>query len=349
MTHNKTLTELKWFKWALWGPIGVAVIITAIITGFDNYPQPLDWGLSSDHMNDAISRLKFPIAIASLAFPLVALVASHHRSVQTAAQIERTDNQILRTDIQLERTSKQISLTEDKNSFDNNIRHREFFSKQLELLEKRFNIKFKSHFEIYEAIFLSNDYHNFQANADDMSRACRVEEDICLDTENFDEGTFFFDVEKSIRKINSHAIILKDSDSEHSLFEDIIDMLVYNLSIVEVSGIKITTSRETLKYYSLDGRLFLPSCRHLLYVIDGVVHNLMVMSFSKNRLMEIDIKESVFSIDSEIYYKMIKNRKAVYRFDSSGRCVEKNNFMAGSDLVSRKLKRWKNLKESRPL
>jgi hypothetical protein len=349
MAHNKTLTELKWFKWALWGPIGVAVIITAIITGFDNYPQPLDWGLSSDHINEAISRLKFPIAIASLAFPLVALVASHHRSVQTAAQIERTDNQILRTDIQLERTSKQISLTEDKNSFDNNIRHREFFSKQLELLEKRFDIKFKSHFEIYEAIFLSNDYHNFQANADDMSRACRLQEDILRDTENFDEGTFFFNVEKSIRKINSHALLLKNSDSEYSLFEDIIDMLIYNLTIVEISGVKITTSREALKYYSLDGRLFLPSCRHFLYVIDGVLHNLMVMSFSKSRLMDMDIKKSILSIDSDIYYKMIKNRKEVYRFDSTGRCFKKSNFMAGSGFISKKLKRWNSLKKSLPL
>lgn len=55
--------------------------------------------------------MKLPITIAALAFPLAALVASHHRSVQTAAQIERTDY---------------------KNAFENNIKHRELFNALLE-------------------------------------------------------------------------------------------------------------------------------------------------------------------------------------------------------------------------
>jgi hypothetical protein len=46
---------------------------------------------------------------------------------------------------------------------------------------------------------------------------------------------------------------------------------------------------------------------------------------------------------------MIKNRKEVYRFDSTGRYIKKPIFMTGSNLVARKLKRWKNLKESRLL
>lgn len=154
MSHNKTLTELKWFKWALWGPIGVAVIIATVIARFDNYPQPLDWGLSSAHINDAIGRLKFPIAIASLAFPFVALVASHHRSVQTAAQIARTDNQIVRTD-------KQIKATEEKNAFENCIKHRELFNEFLDKIEPDYLFKVCDRDSLYSYVFPKNNFISF--------------------------------------------------------------------------------------------------------------------------------------------------------------------------------------------
>ncbi|WP_111638280.1 hypothetical protein [Marinomonas shanghaiensis] len=156
MANNKTLTEHKWFKWALWGPIATAVFFIVIIVIWDNSQQSLDWGLSSAHINDAIGRLKLPLAIASLAFPLVALVASHHRSVQTAAQIMRTD--------------RQIQATEQKNAFENNIKHRETFKELLEKEEKLWRIKFHDANKLYENIFSQNDFRYFGFYADDMKR-----------------------------------------------------------------------------------------------------------------------------------------------------------------------------------
>lgn len=154
MAHNTTLTQLKWFKWALWGPIATAVFFTAIIAIWDNSQQSLSWGLSSAHINDAIGRLKLPLAIASLAFPLVALVASHHRSVQTAAQIARTDQQIARTD-------KQMEVTEQKNAFENCIKHRELFNEFLNKTEPDYSFKVKDRDSLYKYLFPMNNYLSF--------------------------------------------------------------------------------------------------------------------------------------------------------------------------------------------
>jgi hypothetical protein len=149
MAHNKTLTELKWFKWALWGPIASATLFAVIIAIWDNSQQTLSWGLSSAHINDAISRLKFPLAIASLAVPLVTLVATYHRSVQTAVQ---------------------IAATESKNSFENNIKHREIFKEFLKKEEVRLGITFYDSDKLYENIFSQNDYRRFEYYADNMKR-----------------------------------------------------------------------------------------------------------------------------------------------------------------------------------
>jgi hypothetical protein len=149
MAHNKTLTELKWFKWALWGPISTAAFFVVIIAIWDNSQQTLSWGLSSAHINEAINRLKLPLAIASLAVPLVTLVATYHRSVQTAVQ---------------------IAATESKNSFENNIKHREVFRALLENEEARWGVTFHDGDKLYEKIFNRNDYRRFEYYADDMKR-----------------------------------------------------------------------------------------------------------------------------------------------------------------------------------
>ena len=111
MSHRKTLTQLGWFKVAFFAPLAVGAIVAGLIVWHDFFSvESMKACWTSDCINDAISRLKLPIAIMALTFPAVALVASHHRSAQTAAQIERTD--------------KQIAATESKNAFENCIKHR---------------------------------------------------------------------------------------------------------------------------------------------------------------------------------------------------------------------------------
>lgn len=93
MSHRKTLTQLGWFKASFFAPLIVGAIVAAIIICNDHYFAG-NACLTSECLNEAFNRLKIPITIMALIFPAVALVASWHRSAQTAAQIERTDQQI---------------------------------------------------------------------------------------------------------------------------------------------------------------------------------------------------------------------------------------------------------------
>lgn len=133
MSHRKTLTQLGWFKVAFFAPLAVGAIVAGFIAWHDFFSvESMKACWTSDCINDAIGRLKLPIAIMALIFPAVALVASHHRSAQTVAQIKRTD-------MQIERTDKQIIATEAKNAFENCIKHKEIFQGRLSQ-GKRMNV-----------------------------------------------------------------------------------------------------------------------------------------------------------------------------------------------------------------
>ena len=86
---RKTLYETKQFRMALWGPILAATVLAAIIIA----TSPLDWRLDYVGVNNLLIYFKVPLYIASLAFPLVALVATNHRSEQSKKQIEITMEQ----------------------------------------------------------------------------------------------------------------------------------------------------------------------------------------------------------------------------------------------------------------
>lgn len=146
MSHNKTLIQLFWFKVAFWVPLIIGAVVAGFIICHDLYfAEPVCW--TAECINDAILRLKVPLTIMALVFPAVALVASNHRSAQTAVQIERTD--------------KQIAATEAKNAFENNIKHREMFFECLNKLESDLNIIFKRKDQVYSLIFSKNDYTKF--------------------------------------------------------------------------------------------------------------------------------------------------------------------------------------------
>lgn len=146
MSHNKTLTQLFWFKAALVVPLIFGAVVAGLIVYHDSYfAGPACW--TSECVNDAISRLKAPLTILALIFPAVALVASHHRSVQTAAQIKRTDIQ--------------IQAMESKNAFENCIKHRELFFKKIEEIEKETELKVGNPQSLYTNIYPHNDFNSF--------------------------------------------------------------------------------------------------------------------------------------------------------------------------------------------
>ncbi|EAQ65019.1 hypothetical protein MED121_09875 [Marinomonas sp. MED121] len=146
MPHSQKLTELKEFKWALWGPLGAAFIVAIVITSADYYsPESLQLFLTSECFNDAIKRHKFSLGVAALVFPLVALVASNHRSIQTVAQIQAT---------------------EQKNSFENHIKHKEVFKSKIETLSKKYGYEKVDVEELYKAIFVKNSASYFEPYVD---------------------------------------------------------------------------------------------------------------------------------------------------------------------------------------
>jgi len=154
MESKNPLKDLKWFKRALWCPIALAGIIAIYIAVHSLYIDGFSACWSAACINQALRMMKLPISIAALAFPLVALVASHHRSVQTAAQIERTD--------------KQIKAAEDKNAFENNIKHRELFNALLERKENKLGISLIHKEALYDSIFTENQYSSFSIYSDTM-------------------------------------------------------------------------------------------------------------------------------------------------------------------------------------
>ena len=102
---NPNLSQLKLFKLAYLLP----TLTFAIFSGLIFHAEQLwtyDVCFRSACIFNTYEIFKVPVWLLALSLPLTGLVAAHHRSVQTAAQITQTDS---------------------KNSFENCIKHREFF------------------------------------------------------------------------------------------------------------------------------------------------------------------------------------------------------------------------------
>ncbi|ADZ92899.1 hypothetical protein [Marinomonas mediterranea] len=276
MAHDKTLTELKWFKWALWGPIGTGVLVATAIGIADFTNEDLRVCFTSACVNDAIGRLKFPLAIASLAFPLVALVASHHRSVQTAAQISRSD--------------KQIEATDKKNSFENCIKHRGIFMDFLSDIEKREKIKFISKEHIYTDIFAQNDYTYFSYYCDDMQASG--------DPSILDDGLVSY--ENFFHKIYFHLVSLNDFWDEDYIMPDrkpyAFKDNMYSFSRLVFPDYYVG-ERLSFDYSSIEGRL-----QNDYYLMLSILDTLEYFCLSKKYL---DDKCNVFNkLKSDFYDRL---------------------------------------------
>jgi len=109
----QSLWKLKFFKWALWGPIGFAIFVALYIISTSS----LEGALGFQGLNNFIVIFKVPIGIAAISFPLVALVTANHRSIQSKKQIENSQSQIIEA--------------EQQNRFSNYFKHLEEFEKHL--------------------------------------------------------------------------------------------------------------------------------------------------------------------------------------------------------------------------
>lgn len=86
---EKSLFQLKSFRYALWLPISVAFLISVYIILTSN----LIYKSGFVGLNNLWDIFKVPLAVLSLAFPSVALVTANHRSIQSKRQIQLTASQ----------------------------------------------------------------------------------------------------------------------------------------------------------------------------------------------------------------------------------------------------------------
>ncbi|MCW8833918.1 MAG: hypothetical protein OQK09_00645 [Colwellia sp.] len=86
---EKSLFQLKSFRYALWLPISIAFLISVYIILTSN----LVYKTGFVGLNNLWDIFKVPLAVLSLAFPSVALVTANHRSIQSKRQIQLTASQ----------------------------------------------------------------------------------------------------------------------------------------------------------------------------------------------------------------------------------------------------------------
>lgn len=131
MSVEKKLSSLLEFKFAVFLPLIVACICTFIIIGNSN----LVFDLTFSGFNEALTIFKVPISIVALIFPLVAFVATNHRSRQTAETLIRNQAQV---------------------NFANYYKHREEYFKVLSRLEDELEIRFSDGNGLYRKLFPNN-------------------------------------------------------------------------------------------------------------------------------------------------------------------------------------------------
>lgn len=105
--NNPKLHKTFWFWCALLTPTLIALDLALVMTFHNPEIQEL---FNFTQINSLINELKFPIAIASLSIPLVAIVVAIHRSSQTAHQ---------------------IYVQTEQNNFANHFKHLEEFTKTI--------------------------------------------------------------------------------------------------------------------------------------------------------------------------------------------------------------------------
>lgn len=131
MKNEINLFRLTEFWISILFPLFLSLVFGSIIY----LSSDLQLDTSYIGFNTFIEIFRVPLGILALIFPLVALVASNHRSRQSAAQIE---------------------LGRSQNTFANFHKHKEAFHQMIERLENKYGITFFDPDSLYSCIFPNN-------------------------------------------------------------------------------------------------------------------------------------------------------------------------------------------------
>lgn len=200
MEANTTLLESSAFRWTI-RVFGYTALLyaTVVILNLDTErSEPL----SPDHLNNIVTALKNPALIAGISLPLLGLIASHLRSIQT---------------------KKQIETQQDQNVFSNYLAHRSQFNEFMEEENPLVNISRISKWAMYGRLFPRAEEGKFEINPTILSffetlprRLDRLRSNLELtiynDKTNWsDLGGLFDDLEWDLREY-SQAIFSDDLD-----------------------------------------------------------------------------------------------------------------------------------------
>lgn len=126
----------------LWAVVGSCVFISVASFIVITLNSSIELNLGYSGFNAFFEIFKFPLAFLALLIPLVAVMASNHRSVQTR---------------------QQISSSEEQTKFSNYFRHISEFESYISSHVNN-NVKFSSLRQLYESIFPFSFIGNFQAD-----------------------------------------------------------------------------------------------------------------------------------------------------------------------------------------
>ena len=131
MREESKLSNLRSFWLSILIPLIASLLIAIIIATNSN----LGFNFSYKGFNEALVIFKVPLAVLALIFPSVALVATEHRSSQSAEMMRRNNTQT---------------------SFSNYYTHREEFFKVLSKLEEELAVQFHDANGLYRTLFPQN-------------------------------------------------------------------------------------------------------------------------------------------------------------------------------------------------
>lgn len=114
----------------------IAIFIPVSLFFLFSYPlwQHSTLALNKNAYQNFLESYKLPLYLLGICVPLVAIIVSMHRTIQTEKQILHTKTQLENNKTQLENTLKQIDITETKNKSDSYYSHVKFIIEALNSL-----------------------------------------------------------------------------------------------------------------------------------------------------------------------------------------------------------------------
>jgi len=134
------------------------VISSVLVCGTILYQENLSWDFSSEGFNNILSIFKVPLGILALSIPIIALLATNHRSVQSV---------------------EQIKVAEAQNNFSNSFKHLEEFNKYMEdVIKCNWLTTVKDNFAIHRKLFPNVRNGDYRIDDDIKNKLINIYDDL---------------------------------------------------------------------------------------------------------------------------------------------------------------------------